>query len=67
MAAVQKRSLRIVRRNERRHQRLRSFSRRIMERRQKWFYISEENERNRTTPVCLDPEYLTYPVDEDAS
>lgn len=67
MAVVQKRSLRIVRRNERRHQRLRSYSRRVMERRQKWFYINESNERTRSTPICLNPELLVYPADDDAS
>lgn len=67
MAVVQKRSLRIVRRNERRHQRLRTFSRRVMERRQKWFYINEANERTRSTPICLNSELLTYPTDDDAS
>lgn len=67
MAVVQKRSLRIVRRNERRHQRLRSYSRRVMERRQKWFYINEANERTRSTPICLSPELSTSLTDEDAS
>lgn len=67
MAVAGKRPLRNQKRNERRHQRLRSLGKRMMERRRKWFYISEINERNRTTPVCQDPEYLIYPADEDAS
>ncbi|CUS47242.1 MAG: hypothetical protein HLUCCO02_07210 [Idiomarinaceae bacterium HL-53] len=45
-------------RNERRHQRLRKQSKQLSDRRQKWFHMSENAGRGRTTPVCLDPEYV---------
>ena len=45
-------------RNERRHQRNRKQAKRIVERRQKWFHLTEGGAKGRSTPVCLDPEYV---------
>ena len=54
-------------RNERRHQKLRSLSHRVMERKRKWFYLNEVHPRNHTANVCLDPGYINFAADEDAS
>lgn len=45
-------------RKERRHQLNRKQTRRIVERRQKWFHLTEGGNKSRSTPVCLDPEYI---------
>lgn len=57
---------RVIKRNERRHQRLRSLNKRATERRRKWFYICETHQNKRSTPIDFTHSF-DHSVDEDVS
>lgn len=52
-----------IKRNERRHQRLRVNTKRIQSRQREWYFLEASGNNKRTTPICLEAGFLTYSVE----